>query len=80
MRGRRRRGREGGGEKGGGEEGGGEEGGGEEEKEKEEEEESKVEWCWKERVMLSDSCFTSTKTHVIALWCHTGIHNKQLGK
>ena len=24
--------------------------------------------------MLSDTCFTSTKTHVIALRCHTGIY------
>ena len=30
--------------------------------------------------MLSDSCFTSAKAHIIALRCHTGIHNKQLEK
>ena len=59
----------------------------EEEEEKEKEEESKGEWRLVALEgegyyihMLSDSCFTSTKAHIIALWCHTGIHNKQLGK
>ena len=59
----------------------------EEEEEKEKEEESKGEWRLvvlegKDYYihMLSDSCFTSAKAHIIALRCHTSIHNKQLGK